>query len=136
MRKVLKVRSCQSQPDGGSIAVEDSSEGYVVVDMTMAGEVSSSDVEEIHTMLRMECSQAVNLLIIHSPGTDYSFAAQRNLWNIPWLRRVAFVLTHRSSQSAIECMIAIAANKSAHTRIFNHVDEAKAWLTGSAGSSS
>lgn len=128
MEKVIRINNQGERAAQRFIRLRGYPQDYIQIDLTAAGEVSSQEVKALHASLEELSNGCAKLMIIHASGTDYSFPAQRDLWNLPSIKKVAFVLLERNSRTAIECMIVVAANKNAKVQIFNGKSAAEEWL--------
>lgn len=128
MEKVIRINNQGERTAQRYITLQSFPQDYILVDLAAAGEVSSQEVKSLHDNLQELSNKCEKLMIVHATGTEYSFPAQRDLWNLPSVKKVAFVLQERNSRTAIECMIVVAANKKAHVQIFFEQSDAEEWL--------
>lgn len=80
----------------------------------------------------LDGSGAANIIVVQGHRVEYSFDAQRLLLTSDLLAKIAYVIQTTTQHLTAELLQDLAKTLRSHVevRIFDHVEEAEAWLLG------
>ena len=91
-------------------------------------ELTSDILEQLHETLLHECPAELKLLFNNRHSFSYSFAAQRQLADLPNVKKVAILVYNLVSERATEGLLTVRRIHPWNARIFREREPALSWL--------
>lgn len=101
---------------------------YMVLDLSIQEQVGKEHYEEFHNFFSSRNESIENLLIIHGCESSYSFDAQRSLWDLSSLRKVALLAPNLRSVEILEAMRKFSKNEKTETKVFTEQEKISQWF--------
>ena len=116
----------------GDVAVElwrlEDGQYMACMDLKNASSRSGEQVDAFHKILELSGAKPKYFILIHDSDVDYSFDAQRILWNLPYIERVAFIIQNHILIGTVDSIKLVALRKDIEMGCFYNLEEAEDWI--------